>query len=110
MKKLASLVLVVFLVVSFTGCGTIFFAQRQKADHSGRMDPNILILDGIGLLFWIFPGVIAYGVDFATGAIYLPPNVQKGEGPFIKDAPGGESKPEPKSESKPEPQSEKQPQ
>jgi hypothetical protein len=30
-------------------------------------------LDGIGLLLFFIPGVIAFAVDFATGAIYLPP-------------------------------------
>ena len=28
-------------------------------------------MDGIGLLFFILPGVIAYAVDFTTGCIYL---------------------------------------
>jgi hypothetical protein len=88
MKTIASLFLALFLALPFTSCGTLFFSQRQKAEHSDRLDPNILILDGIGLIFWILPGVIAYGIDFATGAIYLPPKVQKGEGPFIKDETG----------------------
>ena len=102
MKLTASLVLALSLVLPNTSCGTIFFAQRQKADHSPRMDPNILILDAIGLIFWIIPGVIAYGVDFATGAIYLPPDVQKGEGPFIKDEPKGGAQPEAKAEKQPQ--------
>ena len=88
MKTIASLFLGLFLVLPVTSCGTLFFSERQKAEHSDRLDPNILILDGIGLIFWIFPGLIAYGVDFYTGAIYLPPKVQKGEGPFIKDDTG----------------------
>ena len=88
MKKLASLLLVALLVPSFTSCGTLFFSQRQKAAHSERLDPNILILDAVGLIFWIIPGLVAYGVDFYTGAIYLPPDVKKGEGPFIKDEAG----------------------
>jgi hypothetical protein len=29
-------------------------------------------LDGVGLLLFLVPGVIAFAVDFATGAIYLP--------------------------------------
>jgi hypothetical protein len=32
------------------------------------------VLDGIGLLVFLVPGVIAFAVDFATGAIYLPPS------------------------------------
>ncbi len=97
MKKLASLFLFSLLVLPFTSCGTLFFSQRQKAEHSERLDPNILILDAVGLIFWIVPGLIAYGVDFYTGAIYLPPKVQKGEGPFIKDETGEKAeKSEPK--------------
>ena len=30
------------------------------------------VLDGIGLLFFIIPGVIAFAVDFSNGTIYLP--------------------------------------
>ena len=111
MKKLAPFMLVLLTALPNPGCGTIFFAQRQKAPHSERMDPNILILDALGLIFWVFPGLIAYGVDFYTGAIYLPPDVMKGEGPFIKDKPGDEApkadapKEEPKAEEKkPEPE------
>jgi hypothetical protein len=87
MKKLASVLLGLFLVLPCTSCGTIFFNQRQNKEHSKDLDPNILILDAFGLIFWIVPGLVAYGVDFATGAIYLPNGVEKGEGPFIKDEP-----------------------
>jgi hypothetical protein len=31
-------------------------------------------LDGLGLLLFFVPGVIAFAVDFGTGAIYLPPD------------------------------------
>jgi hypothetical protein len=67
------------------GCGTLMFPERQHEDHSGRLDPNILILDGIGLLFFIVPGLVAFGIDLYTGAIYLPEGVDEGEGPFIHD-------------------------
>jgi hypothetical protein len=32
-----------------------------------------VVLDGIGLLVFLVPGIIAFAVDFSTGAIYLPP-------------------------------------
>lgn len=67
------------------GCGTLMFPERQHEPHSGKMDGNILILDGIGLLFFLIPGLVAFGVDFATGAIYLPEGIEKGEGPFFWD-------------------------
>jgi len=87
MKTLASIVLGLFLVLPCASCGTIFFNQRTKQEHSKDLDPNILILDAVGLIFWIVPGLVAYAVDFATGAVYLPNGVAKGEGPFIKDEP-----------------------
>jgi hypothetical protein len=32
-----------------------------------------VVLNAIGLLFFFIPGIIAFAVDFSTGAIYLPP-------------------------------------
>jgi hypothetical protein len=32
----------------------------------------MVALDGVGLLFFFVPGIIAFAVDFMTGAIYLP--------------------------------------
>lgn len=34
------------------------------------IDPGIAVLDGLGLLLFIVPGVIAFAVDFTTGTIY----------------------------------------
>ena len=83
-------VLVVGMIVQGSGCGTLFFAERQNQANSNKLDPNILILDGIGLLFFILPGLVAFGVDFVTETIYLPVGVERGEGPFIHDK-GGDS-------------------
>lgn len=58
-------------LVGATACGVIIYPER-KGQVSGRIDPAIAVLDGVGLLFFIVPGVIAFAVDFATGAIYLP--------------------------------------
>jgi len=59
------------LLIQFSGCGTLLYPER-RGQHSGRLDIGIMILDGVGLIFFIIPGLIAYGVDFTTGAIYLP--------------------------------------
>ena len=50
----------------------------------GKIDPNAVVLDGIGLLFFVVPGLVAFAIDFATGAIYLPPGEETGEGPFFE--------------------------
>lgn len=53
------------------GCGTILHPER-KGQRGGRIDAGVAVLDGIGLLFFIIPGVIAFAVDFSNGTIYLP--------------------------------------
>lgn len=53
------------------GCGTLIYPER-RGQRSGRIDPSIAILDGIGVLLFIVPGLVAFAVDFGTGAIYLP--------------------------------------
>tara|TARA_B100002049_G_scaffold61463_1_gene44208 strand:- start:1183 stop:1635 length:453 start_codon:yes stop_codon:yes gene_type:complete len=58
-------------LIGTTACGVILYPER-KGQVDGRIDPAVAVLDGIGLLFFIVPGVIAFAVDFATGAIYLP--------------------------------------
>lgn len=61
-------------VIAFNAvsCGTIMYPERRGLP-GGRIDPTVVIMDGILLLFFFVPGVIAFAVDFATGAIYLPP-------------------------------------
>jgi hypothetical protein len=60
-----------FLTLSLAGCGTLIYPER-RGQSGGRIDPAIAILDGVGLLVFLIPGMIAFAVDFATGAIYLP--------------------------------------
>nr|WP_290821351.1 hypothetical protein [Halomonas sp.] len=58
-------------VVSLAGCGTIFYPER-KGQISGEIDIKVAAANGVGLLFFLVPGVIAYAVDFSNGTIYLP--------------------------------------
>jgi hypothetical protein len=69
-RKTVGAVLVLALVFQ-TGCGTIFYPNR-RGQTGGRVDAGIVVLDAIGLLFFILPGVIAFAVDFSDGTIYLP--------------------------------------
>ena len=71
LKPLASLLLSATLVTQLSACGTLFYPER-RGQISGEIDPGVAILNGIGLLFYLVPGIIAFAVDFATGAIYLP--------------------------------------
>ena len=59
------------LFTQLTACGSIFFPDR-RGQIDGKIDPMIAVLDAVGLLFYVIPGLIAFGIDFATGAIYFP--------------------------------------
>lgn len=63
--------LAVSLLTQLAACGTLFYPDR-RGQIEGRIDPAITALNAIGLLFYVIPGLIAFGIDFATGAIYLP--------------------------------------
>lgn len=55
-----------------SSCGTIIYPRRVNQWERGGIDPAIVILDGIGLFFFVIPGLIAFAVDFGTGAIFYP--------------------------------------
>ena len=57
------------LIFELAGCGTIIYPER-RGQTGGKIDPAVVIMDGIGLLFWVSTGLVAFVVDFATGAIY----------------------------------------
>ena len=70
------------LAFQSASCGTILHPER-RGFHSGRLDPAIVALDAVGLLLFFVPGVIAFAVDFSTGAIYLPPDGMSGFSPEV---------------------------
>lgn len=70
-RKLVAALTVLCLSTQLLGCGTILYPER-RGQPAGKLDAQIVILDGIGLLFFLVPGVVAFAVDFSTGAIYLP--------------------------------------
>lgn len=59
-------------------CGTIMYPER-KGQKSGKIDPTVAVLNGIGLLLFLVPGVIAFAVDFSNGTIYLPGTQRRSE-------------------------------
>src|SRR5262249_47382389 len=59
------------LVFQLAGCGTILYPER-RGQVGGRLDVGVVVLDAIGLLFFLIPGIIAFAVDFSNGTIYLP--------------------------------------
>lgn len=68
MKKIITFfTLIIFLISS---CGTILYPER-KGRKGGELDPAIVVLDAVGLLFFLIPGIIAFAIDFDTGCIYI---------------------------------------
>jgi len=61
-----------FCTSILTGCGTVLHPER-RGQPAGRLDWKIVALNALGLVLFFIPGVIAFAVDFHTGAIYLPP-------------------------------------
>ncbi|MDD5668586.1 MAG: hypothetical protein PHE58_00950 [Candidatus Omnitrophica bacterium] len=59
------------LIVQLAGCGTLMYPER-RGQKGGRIDAGVAVMDGLCLLLFIIPGVIAYAVDFSNGTIYLP--------------------------------------
>ncbi len=73
-KSAISLLVCIVFVVQLTACGTIMYPERRGLTRDpAQLDIAVVAMDGVLLLFFILPGVIAYGVDFSTGCIYLPP-------------------------------------
>jgi hypothetical protein len=67
-----ALVLTIALAIESASCGTVIHPDRCGRPHSGALDPSIVVLDGLGVLVFLIPGVVAFIVDFSTGAIWLP--------------------------------------
>lgn len=63
--------LIAALLVQLSACGSLFFPDR-RGQIDGKIDPLVVGLNAVGLLFYVIPGLLAFGIDFATGAIYLP--------------------------------------
>lgn len=43
-------------IVTLSGCGTLFHPER-KGQLSGNIDPVVAVANGVGLLFFIVPGL-----------------------------------------------------
>jgi hypothetical protein len=81
------LLLAAALAIQASGCGLILYPER-KGQGKGDLDPGVVVLDAIGLLFFIIPGVVAFIVDFHHETIYMPkkPKILSDAG--LPEAPG----------------------
>jgi hypothetical protein len=71
MLKKINVLICGILIFQLVGCGTIMYPER-KGQKDGRIDAGVAVLDGLGLLLFLIPGIIAFAVDFNNGTIYLP--------------------------------------
>jgi hypothetical protein len=67
-----SALLAIALVVHLCACGTLLYPDRHGQARGGQMDPAVVVMDGVLLILFIVPGLVAFVIDFHTGAIYLP--------------------------------------
>jgi hypothetical protein len=72
-RKMIALTLAATIAILSSSCGTILYPERRGQPHGGPLDPGVVILDALGLLFFVIPGVVAFVIDFGNGTIYLPP-------------------------------------
>ena len=70
-SRITVAVLTLALLSQLSACGTLFYPDR-RGQIEGKIDPAIAAMDAIGILFYVLPGLIAFAIDFTTGAIYLP--------------------------------------
>lgn len=70
-QKLVGSAVLTALLMQSTGCGYILYPER-RGQGAGQIDPAVAIMDGLGLLLWILPGVVAFAVDYTNGTLYLP--------------------------------------
>lgn len=69
--KIIYITIAIMFCLQLASCGFVLYPERRGQTH-GRVDPAIAVLDGVGLLLFIVPGIVAFAVDFSTGTIYLP--------------------------------------
>ena len=77
-KNLIGLITGLIIASQISACGLLLYPER-KGRAGGRIDPTVAILNGVGCLFFLIPGLIAFAVDFHHGTIYLP----SGTGPSL---------------------------
>ncbi len=71
LKKIALLV-TAFMLFFITSCGTILKPGQINRSHSSSLDITVVVLDSIGLIFLLVPGIIAFAIDHVNGTLYLP--------------------------------------
>ena len=72
LPRVVGVLVVAVLVFQLLACGYFMYPERRGQKPVGRIDPAIAVLDALGLLLFIIPGVIAFAVDITNGTLYFP--------------------------------------
>ena len=72
LRRLLPVASTALLMPELAGCGSILHPERVGQPRQGPLDWKVVALDGLGLLLFFVPGVVAFAVDFYNGTIYLP--------------------------------------
>lgn len=79
LKRFGMSMLTLVMGIQLVSCGTLLYPERQ-GKRSGEVDMHVVIMDAIGLVFGVIPGLVAFAVDYHTGAIYLPKGHARSKG------------------------------
>lgn len=59
--------------LALPGCGYVIYQDRRGLPRGDRkVDPIVVLLDGLLCLVGIIPGVIAFAVDVSSSCLFLP--------------------------------------
>ena len=63
------------------GCGTVLYPERMGQRRGGfdDVDWTVAGLNGIGLVFFLVPGTIAFAIDFYNGTLFYPSPTHYGD-------------------------------
>ena len=67
MKKFLVLIVAV-LFFGISSCGTLI--KNGQGGRTNQLDVGIVVLDTLGLLLFVIPGVVSFIVDFNNRTIY----------------------------------------
>lgn len=69
---------ITILLLHLTACGSLLYPERS-GQTGGRVDPTVAVLNGALLVAFVVPGLVAFGIDFYQGTIYLPDTAMQDE-------------------------------
>ena len=83
-KTTAVLGVVVLFATQLSSCSGLY--PHRRAGDRGQIEGARALMEDIGRLFFVVPGLAVFAVDFLQGAIYLPVPLT-GEGPRVRLGP-----------------------